>query len=271
MIPPPFSRHLSAADCIAKVALSRFPIAPKSFMLYMPLLLIMVISVIFAFLLLGFYTRKCYNTSRTDIIYSQKMHRWSKMDLIYYKSEYDLISSDRTDEITPPHAHESLEIIHFKKGTCITNINGNEIECLPGNLIVIFPNTVHSHKCSPDCKYQIHIIALDILEEFQHILFSKMPEDPLIRNPDAYALKLFEDIFRFGDSLSPVTKKGLLLAMVSLILEDITFSEKNNRIANIGKIIDFCNNHFKEKISLNTLSKEIGISRSHISHTFPKE
>lgn len=190
------------------------------------------------------------------------------MDLIYYKSEYDLISSDRTDEITPPHAHESLEIIHFKKGTCITNINGNEIECLPGNLIVIFPNTVHSHKCSPDCKYQIHIIALDILEEFQHILFSKMPEDPLIRNPDAYALKLFEDIFRFGDSLSPVTKKGLLLAMVSLILEDITFSEKNNRIANIGKIIDFCNNHFKEKISLNTLSKEIGISRSHISHTF---
>ena len=95
-----------------------------------------------------------------------------------------------------------------------------------------------------------------------------MPEDPLIRNPDAYALKLFEDIFRFGDSLSPVTKKGLLLAMVSLILEDITFSEKNNRIANIGKIIDFCNNHFKEKISLNTLSKEIGISRSHISHTF---
>jgi AraC-like DNA-binding protein len=196
------------------------------------------------------------------------MHRWSKMDLIYYKSEYDLISSDRTDEITPPHAHESLEIIHFKKGTCITNINGNEIECLPGNLIVIFPNTVHSHKCSPDCKYQIHIIALDILEEFQHILFSKMPEDPLIRNPDAYALKLFEDIFRFGDSLSPVTKKGLLLAMVSLILEDITFSEKNNRIANIGKIIDFCNNHFKEKISLNTLSKEIGISRSHISHTF---
>ena len=190
------------------------------------------------------------------------------MDLIYYKSEYDLISSDRTDEITPPHAHESLEIIHFKKGTCITNISGNEIECLPGNLIVIFPNTVHRYKCSPDCKYQIHIIALDILEEFQHILFSKMPEDPLIRNPDAYALKLFEDIFRFGDSLSPVTKKGLLLAMVSLILEDITFSEKNNRIANIGKIIDFCNNHFKEKISLNTLSKEIGISRSHISHTF---
>lgn len=190
------------------------------------------------------------------------------MNLIYYKSEYDLISSDRTDEITPPHAHESLEIIHFKKGTCITNINGNEIECLPGNLIVIFPNTVHSHKCSPDCKYQIHIIALDILEEFQHILFSKMPEDPLIRNPDAYALKLFEDVFRFGDSLSPVTKKGLLLAMVSLILENITFSKKSNHIANIGKIIDFCNNHFKEKISLDTLSKEIGISRSHISHTF---
>lgn len=190
------------------------------------------------------------------------------MDLIYYKSEYDLISSDRTDEITPPHAHESLEIIHFKKGTCITNINGNEIECLPGNLIVIFPNTVHSHKCSPDCKYQIHIIALDILEEFQHILLSKTPKNPLICNPNGYTLKLFEDIFELGDSLSPVTKKGLLLAMVSLILEDITFSEKNNRIANIGKIIDFCNNHFKEKISLNTLSKEIGISRSHISHTF---
>ena len=61
----------------------------------------------------------------------------------------------------------------------------------------------------------------------------------------------------------------MILSAMAMILEKAELSEDKFPSDNtLSSILEFCENNYTEDISLDSLSKKLGISKSHISHTF---
>lgn len=191
------------------------------------------------------------------------------MKINYYRCDYDLNSKYCDCFTTTAHAHEGVEIIYLKEGSCRTFVNGEEYELRAGDLFIIFPDSVHFHKDCVNISAVLNIFPTKTVPEFQRIFAEKTPEQPLIRNADEQILILLELLAENKNKYKPEAKRGFLLAAVSLILENLYFSDRKEKAGeNLGAILRFCNEHYTEDIMVETVATELGLSKSCISHIF---
>lgn len=191
------------------------------------------------------------------------------MKINYYRCNYDIISKYCDSFTTAAHAHEGVEIIYLKKGISHTFINGEEYEIHPGDLFVIFPDSLHYHKDSTNIKAVLNIFPTRTLPEFHGVFTKKTPKSPLIRNADTQVIKFLEDLAKYNNKYKPEAKRGILLAAVSMILENILLLDKKEGAnGNLGAILKFCDEHYTEDITIESVAKELMISKSCVSHIF---
>lgn len=61
-------------------------------------------------------------------------------------------------------------------------------------------------------------------------------------------------------------------ALVGLLMEKMEFDEKKmEKSSTVQKIIRFCEDNYKEDISVESVACELGLSRSYVSHVFSKK
>ena len=108
-----------------------------------------------------------------------------------------------------------------------------------------------------------------MLPEFRGILTTKSIASSLIRGVDPRAADLFHNIIRYDGKYKSEAIRGMILTAFSMILERAEFSDEASFSGNtIKSLLTFCEKQYREEISLETLSKELGVSKSYISHIF---
>jgi len=173
--------------------------------------------------------------------------------------------------IVLPHFHDAIEIIFTTSGSGVAICNGIKYHHKPGSVFFATSNEVHYFTDRTD---DIDGLVVDIeptiltgsttqLKEAAPIC--RIWEDPTMSNK---LWELVDFILKNQFSLSQETLTSLTSALLTLLLECVELEKTKSPNSTITKIVNYCLEHCTEPISLETLSKELSLSVSHISRIF---
>lgn len=170
-----------------------------------------------------------------------------------------------------PHFHDAIEIIFTTSGSGKAICNGVNYQHVPGSVFFATSNEVHYFT---DRTQDIAGLVVDIEPHILQGSISQLKESaPVSRiweNPamDHKLWELVNFISKNQFQLSQETLTTLTSALLMLLLECVELEKAKSTNSTITKIVNYCQEHCAEPISLDILSRELDLSISHISRIF---
>ena len=182
------------------------------------------------------------------------------------------------------HIHDCYEFIYITEGFCLYTIEGKGYFVMSGDLIFTRPGELHSFSFPDECVFSRHflhiypeyIASIPILKEFYESYNGSL----LIPSyfVERYSLdKIYETLKEYSDTTKPETPiiayscAVQLMARVMKLVRDEDISEQRMCAnENVHKIMQYVDQHFRSKITLDKVSETFGLSKYHISHEFKK-
>ncbi len=166
----------------------------------------------------------------------------------------------------PAHIHDSVEFVYLLCGSAKVLYEGKEYILKENDAFIVFPQKIHYYYQSENVQVINTIVPTEYLSEFGSLFRTKILLTPHIKNVSAFCRTL---LLEAEKSQNISFKRSAVQAAFSLLIENAHFgNKKSSDPTTLQKIITYCENHFKENITLETVSKELFISKSYISHIF---
>ena len=195
------------------------------------------------------------------------------MSTFYEQRPEQLFIGGMTDHIFPAHVHAVAELAVLTRGTAVVTIDETQYTLNPGDAFVVFPLVPHSYDVlSEDSAGVTAIFPPDIIPEYAGTFHGLQPENPVLP-----ASRTCVDFRLAVDRLGRLTMEENLpmcVAYLHILLAGLLhnlsyrpvydYSEKD-----LGhRIIRYISEHAFEEITLESASRALGISVSHLSHFF---
>ena len=171
----------------------------------------------------------------------------------------------------PPHFHKDLEVIFMLEGSNTVCHNGTNYVLAAGSAFLSTPNTIHSYTNPPDqCKSLLLIVDPHLLTGPGARLTSTAPCSPVWNDPEKKSAvwPMIRFAYEYGQSMSRESFILLLSSIISIILDDITLVSNTHSLRTEQRILNYCQQHYLEPITSEHVAAALGLSRSHVSHTF---
>ncbi len=172
-----------------------------------------------------------------------------------------------------PHFHINVELLIVKRGDYRVQVNGNEYRVQSGRVLLCDSYDIHAYERlsegaqDDDC---VLIIPPRYLERFATYQRGRRLLTPLFCDA-----ALCDTLLSLVDTVLTTAEGEYLTAstldyMLSLLLEKATLTkgEENRDIALIRRILTHINQHYRESLSLASLSSALGYSEAHLSRIF---
>lgn len=170
------------------------------------------------------------------------------------------------------HLHYHIELALVKEGKTRVTVDTQTYDVEAGDIIIVFPNQVHRFETIEHEKYIVMIVNPDIISEYMRYFTSKIPTSNLLKgaakngelsNLAETISHLYKEDIAFRDEIL----QGYLLAFFGRLLGMIQTKDIDARAFNsLGAIMNYCIKNSTEDLSLDTLEKELHISKYYISH-----
>lgn len=199
------------------------------------------------------------------------------MDRVVYEKWNKVHVSPRSTLGFAPHLHDELEIVLIDSGPITAYVDDQEYSLENGALCIMFPNQLHSyvdHFFANEKNNYIMIFSSDILRSFSVDFDDKIPKNPVITDPEILndVRKYLKEACEFSRSKAQFSTEALnafSVLVLSKILPCLSLESARHLQKNISAdIFTYCNKNFCENISLETISKELNVSKDHISRLF---
>ncbi len=183
------------------------------------------------------------------------------------------------------HSHEVYEFLYCRKGSGNIIFDNRDIEFQGGRFILIMPEARHRFLFRQGESADLKILCLTNADTAIHLSAALSIWLRNIKNSNA----VFSDhekngelpglVERIPDSLGETEKKDLdvIWSRIGLVLALHFKSQGNTDIENQGRhsdnvreICSWIDNHLEEKLDLDTISSEFGMSRSLLTKEFRK-
>lgn len=197
-----------------------------------------------------------------------------------YRDEIFFIREQEDCKTFPAHLHISIELIYINKGRKKIKIGETKCSLNQGDIAVVFPNTVHSYIDYDEEKDGAEgtVITLIIFNHTQYFEFKERLSGITATTPVVRKENIHDDVkYCIGALLENFDKKEsprLASLYMQIIMERLSpylgIVQSQNVVPKnlIGKVIMYISKNFREKISLDILSKEFSVSKEHISRVF---
>ncbi len=172
------------------------------------------------------------------------------------------------------HLHNEIELMYIYKGKIKVSCNFQEYTVKEGEMIIIFPNTMHAVEKLEDTEYLLSIFSKDIFSTLAPILATQsIVGSPVISKGDLHEEVSFalEQIYKRIDIQ---VKCNISIAYLMIILENILGTvalepfHYDKNIEWLYEVVKFLNENYKQKITLDEISHRLGISKYHLSRNF---
>ena len=191
---------------------------------------------------------------------------------LYYRDDND----GRHDLACSVHLHYHIEFFLLLDGKTRATIDTVSYDVLPGDLLMVFPNQIHRYEEIAHERYILFIINPDLMPEFSTIFSRQIPQNAVIRNAiqDEALLPLLQLLSaQYEQPLQhyrELSLKGTLLALFSRLLAKLELTESCTQDSRaVRAIVDYCaRNYTTPSLSLETLERDLHLSRFYISHLF---
>ena len=200
------------------------------------------------------------------------------MSLIYeIKKDNVKCMESNTPLQYPAHFHYHIEMVKMTKGSVHCFTDANKYTVKEGDLFISFPNQIHYYESFEPEEYQIFYINPEVVPQFMKLFETNVPRSSHI--PAAKVtpklnlllegiLDTCEEVKR-GEKYAEEMRSGYVLAFFSELLRSMElYGPDSGELSALKNIVDYCSRNYTKEISLETLSKELHISKYYISHLF---
>ena len=197
------------------------------------------------------------------------------MFLTYENKKSDIIIEWKKPTHFPPHLHEAIEIVYVTKGSLELGVGQELYHMEKGDFAVVFPNVIHHYQVfdTMDNKALYLLVSPKLAPNYFDELQRYCPKCPIIDREYLHA-----DITKAVKSLVDVEKDNtrLVEAYVQMIFAHV-FSEMEmvekeiiggNDI--LYKSVEYVAKNFRQKITLDKMAHDLGISKYVLSRLFAK-
>lgn len=190
----------------------------------------------------------------------------------------------------PLHWHDEMEIIYIKKGTGVITVDFKHYEIHAGTIALIIPGQLHSIEQyeSESMEYENIIFHPNILlskqadtcssDFFQPLLAGKISV-PLLYTPDMPCYPKIAACIDANDAVSDTTPKAYQLFIKSqlfmffyLIFDQCCLAKPPKKdcksLEKMKLILKYIENHYMDKITIQDIAAETGLSQSHFMKYF---
>ena len=170
------------------------------------------------------------------------------------------------------HLHYHIELALVKSGKTFVTIDTETYSVEAGDIIIVFPNQVHRFETIEREKYILMITSPDIISEFMPQFTCALPSSNLIKggagDPELMLLaSKISALYRSDEPYKNETIRGYLLAFFGRLLGKMELTELQSKESSVlGMILNYCIRNSSHAITLDTLERELHISKYYISH-----
>lgn len=169
----------------------------------------------------------------------------------------------------PPHSHHSLELFICTEGESEVSCNFRTERLRPGDVMIAFPNDIHSYGATFEGVGVIIIVSPILLGEFMPDSSKTRYENFVLSpSPDVrdLALSLLREYRQDGSMEIMVGYLHVILGMLTKQLSHTAAVPSD--AAQLSRILHYISEHYTEKLTLGELSRQFGLSEAHLSRTF---
>lgn len=173
------------------------------------------------------------------------------------------------------HLHKNVELGYVLSGRTKLRVNAVEHEVNQGDLFLIMPYQTHSFEDHSEEPLNAVVIIFDdaLTPAFKTMLNHQSPVTPVFRENSEEIAPIIKKIADFNISDLKYKEQiisGYLSILLGLIAEKQNFvlAEDNSDSELLQKILIYCSENFKESLSLESVAKALGISKSYVSQIF---
>jgi AraC-like DNA-binding protein len=178
-----------------------------------------------------------------------------------------------------PHLHAQLELLYVEDGEIEITVNGCTRLLKNGDLCVAFPNSVHSYHTPTDTNMHciIVILNLTLVGDFISTLLKFHPKDSFINSNQLhkdviYAINTLIDEYNNTPEhplCTPICKAYTQIIISRLLQQmELVKNTDANYFDIMYEIIHFINENYMQPLTLEDLSKALGVGKYHLSRVF---
>lgn len=193
------------------------------------------------------------------------------MEDTYFQLKENPIEYFVSDDLSPsPHLHREVELVYAERGSVRAFSDKKYYDVCDGDFFISFPNQVHYYENSTPGKYHVLILSPDIIYGAKHVLLEECPKYSVVKIPDPKMLEnLLSALKNAAGKYAETEKAGLACRIISyvLVLFDLKPRTKSNN-PTLAQILSFCEQNFRDDLTLDTLSERLHLSKYYISRLF---
>lgn len=194
------------------------------------------------------------------------------------------VDSNYPQYVMPLHWHNELELVFVKSGKLDLFINNQPFSLEAGD--IAFVNCNHLHRAEPaDCEYECIVCDLSMLfksNDIASLYISPIKEATLTINPLMRAdhssvyksvTELFEVMRKEGEYYELKTLSALFKTFEELyadnrITQSVQTDKSITQSQRIADMVMWIDNNYTERITLDTLSEQSGLTPNYICRVF---
>lgn len=177
-----------------------------------------------------------------------------------------------------PHLHKHIEVVCMLSGEAMAIIDSEEYPLRGGDVLISFPNQVHSFVCDGSERYLLLIFDANFLPEYTDQFAMSIPSSPVVRdvlNRKPHLTALFRMLTLLSgrnerdNPFREPTRRGYLLALFGELFREMRLEPPKGADAHVLKeIVNYCMRNYTSDLSLSVLESELHVSKYYISHLF---
>lgn len=192
---------------------------------------------------------------------------------LYEKKDEKLHMVHKESVHFPPHLHSGLEMVYVTRGSLVLGIGCEMYQMEKGDFAIVFPNLIHHYQVFGEGRKEAFYIVpqMNLTGCFMEELQKKYPVNPVIKkenvHPDIYKsiLQLYKEEVR-----NPIIEQAhiqIILAR-SMSCFELMSRESLENDDIIYQTVMYMAKKFKEDINLDTMAKELCVSKYVLSRIF---
>ena len=172
------------------------------------------------------------------------------------------------------HLHPFLELCFVLEGQVVCTVNDEEVIAKEGDALVIFPYQIHEypyHK-NRDGKFALLNIPADVYKPYHTFIAEHRPITPLLPgfvSHDEIKAMLEIIIAAHASGLTYQMCLGFTVGILGAVFLNAEMESKTaKQDGQLIALLEYCGNHFDEKLTLSALAKEFYVNQSALSRLF---
>lgn len=171
----------------------------------------------------------------------------------------------------PLHLHNQAELVYIIDGQMHVTIDGQTRLLGAGEAALCFPNCAHSYQTPEASRALIAIFDVNLAGDFSLLFQQKRPLSPFLAADQVHP----DFLYIYPSLCQPQPArllKGYMQVILSHFFDRLTLvEEKYNPSTDLThQALLFVMQHFLEPLSLESVSRQLGVSKYHLSRIFSK-